>query len=82
VAGNEDAKRMNDAMDHMSSQDYPRNYGGHYLDLGLGVSATVPSGSLAGNKLSFEWLQPMYANVNGYQLNRDGALTFTWSYGF
>jgi hypothetical protein len=71
-----------DAADHMSSQDYPHNYGGHYLDLGLGVSATVPSGSLAGNKLSFEWLQPLYTNVNGYQLNRDGALTFTWSYGF
>jgi hypothetical protein len=66
----------------MSSADSRHNYGGHYLDLGLGVSATVPSGSLAGNKLSFEWLQPMYTNVNGYQLNRDGALTFTWSYGF
>jgi hypothetical protein len=77
-----DANHQADAKDHMSSQDYPHNYGGHYLDLGLGVSATVPSGSLAGNKLSFEWLQPMYTNVNGYQLNRDGALTFTWSYGF
>jgi hypothetical protein len=82
LASIEDQKHQRDATDHMSSQDYPRNYGGHYLDLGLGVSATVPSGSLAGNKLSFEWLQPMYTNVNGYQLNRDGALTFTWSYGF
>jgi hypothetical protein len=78
----ENAKLENTAITHMSSADSRHNYGGHYLDLGLGVSATVPSGSLAGNKLSFEWLQPMYTNVNGYQLNRDGALTFTWSYGF
>ncbi len=72
----------NDASDRHTPMDFPSNYGGHYVDIGFGLSATVPSGSLAGNKLSFEWLQPVYTNVNGYQLNRDGALSFTWSYGF
>ncbi len=62
--------------------DYPQNYGGKYWDVGLGLSATIPAGSLEGNKVSVEWLQPVYTNVNGYQLDRDGALNFTWSYGF
>ncbi|MEQ1848910.1 MAG: hypothetical protein ABL983_25440, partial [Nitrospira sp.] len=81
-AGNEEIKRLNDANDRPSPMDFPANYGGHYVDIGFGLSATVPSGSLAGNKLSFEWLQPVYTNVNGYQLDRDGALSFTWSVGF
>jgi hypothetical protein len=71
-----------DAEDRPTPMDAPKNYGGHYVDVGFGLSATVPSGSLAGNKLSFEWLQSVYTNVNGYQLDRDGALSFTWSYGF
>ncbi len=62
--------------------DTPSSYGGQFVDVGFGLSATVLSGALAGNKLSFEWLQPVYTDVNGYQLDRDGALSFTWSYGF
>lgn len=62
--------------------DEPSSYGGQYVDAGFGLSATVPNGSLAGNRLSLEWLQPLYTNVNGYQLDRDGSLAFTWSYGF
>jgi Protein of unknown function (DUF3570) len=71
-----------DVVHRSNPADFPGNYGGRYVDVGLGLSATVPSGSLAGNKLSFEWLQPVYTDVNGYQLDRDGALSFTWSYGF
>ncbi len=62
--------------------DFPANYGGKYWDLGLGLSAVIPSGELAGNTLSFEWLQPLANNVNGYQLERSGALTISWSYTF
>jgi Protein of unknown function (DUF3570) len=68
--------------DRPTSMDNPANYGGHYVDLGLGLSVNIPHGAFAGNRLSFEWLQPVYTNVNGYQLDRDGALAFTWSYGF
>jgi len=71
-----------DAEDRSTPMDAPKNYGGHYVDLGLGISATIPDGALAGNRLAFEWLQPMYTNVNGYQLDRDGVLSFTWTYGF
>ncbi|WP_348757878.1 DUF3570 domain-containing protein [Candidatus Methylocalor cossyra] len=62
--------------------DYPANYGGHYWDVGFGLSATVLGGDLKGNRLSFEWLQPVHDDVNGYQLPRDGALSASWSYAF
>ncbi|MBK8816773.1 MAG: DUF3570 domain-containing protein [Methylococcaceae bacterium] len=78
---NIDIKRR-DAADRPSPMDFPRNYGGQYVDLGLGLSATIPDSAFVGNRLSFEWVQPVYTDVNGYQLDRDGALSFTWSYGF
>ncbi len=62
--------------------DYPSNYGGQYWDAGFGLSAFIPSGDLAGNRVSVEWLQPVSDDVNGYQLKRDGALSATWSYHF
>ena len=61
--------------------DYPQNYGGRLWDVGFGLNAVVPSGILAGNQVAVEWLQPVSTNVNGYQLDRDGALSFTWSIG-
>ncbi|NOU23818.1 MAG: DUF3570 domain-containing protein [Methyloglobulus sp.] len=67
---------------HIGSFDFPGNYGGQFVDLGLGVNVTVPSGAFQGNTLKFEWLQPVHTDYNGYQLDRDYALNFTWSYGF
>ena len=63
-------------------QDYPQNYGGRFWDVGFGLSATVPSGAFAGNRVSVEWLQPVHTDFNGYQLERDGALSATWSKAF
>ncbi len=62
--------------------DYPANYGGRFWDVGFGLSAMVPSGDFAGNKVSVEWLQPVHTDFNGYQLDRDGALSATWSVMF
>jgi Protein of unknown function (DUF3570) len=77
-----DRQLQNESNDRQTPMDHGSNYGGHYVDLGLGLSVNIPHGAFAGNRLSFEWLQPVYTNVNGYQLDRDGALSFTWSYGF
>ncbi len=63
-------------------QDYPANYGGRFWDVGFGLSAPVPSGGLARNRFSVEWLQPVYTDFNGYQLDRDGALSATWGVAF
>ncbi|WP_347986934.1 DUF3570 domain-containing protein [Methylomonas sp. AM2-LC] len=69
------------AWGNMPNQ-FSQNYGGSYADAGFGVTATVPKGDYAGNSASFEWLQPLYTYVNGYQLDRAGALSATWSYAF
>jgi hypothetical protein len=72
----------NGLINQFSTVDYPNNYGGKYWDIGFGLSAIVPSGDLAGNRVSVEWLQPVDDNVNGYQLERDGTLSATWSLAF
>jgi hypothetical protein len=65
-----------------ASADYANNYGGRYWDVGFGLSAVVPGGDLAGNRIGFEWLQPVVDDVNGYQLEREGALSANWSFAF
>jgi hypothetical protein len=72
----------NEVHDKSSSFDYPANYGGQYWDVGFGVNATVTGGSFEGNHLAFEWLQPVSDKVNGYQLERQGALSLAWGYAF
>lgn len=71
-----------DAAYRSNPADLPINSGGQYVDLGLGLNVNIPDGAFAGNRFGFEWLQPIYTNQNGYQLDRDGALSFSWSYGF
>ncbi len=65
-----------------STVDYTQNYGGHYWDIGLGLNLRPPGGGFAGHSLSIEWLQPVKDYVNGYQLERNGAFSATWSYMF
>ena len=62
--------------------DYPANSGGQFWNIGVGVNVNVPGGRFAGHHLGFEWLQPVHTDVNGYQLNRKGALAASWSYVF
>jgi hypothetical protein len=66
----------------IGAMDFTNSYGGRFVDVGFGVNASMPNGSLQGNRLSFEWLEPVLDDVNGYQLPREGALSATWSYAF
>ena len=61
---------------------YPQNYGGSFGDVGIGATLTFPKGKFAGNSISAEWLQPVYTNFIGYQLERTGTISATWSYHF
>lgn len=61
---------------------YTGNYGGRFLDAGFGLNATIQQGQFAGHNLSLEWLQPVSTDFNGYQLDRNGALSVSWSYAF
>ncbi|AEJ02339.1 hypothetical protein Nit79A3_2572 [Nitrosomonas sp. Is79A3] len=62
--------------------DFPANYGGQFWDVGLGLNARIPGGRFAGNRFGFEWIQPVKSDFNGFQLDRQGALSATWSYRF
>jgi hypothetical protein len=62
--------------------DQPGSYGGRYGDIAVGVSAVVPRGAFAGNRLSLEWRVPVADDVNGYQLARSGTLSVTWDTAF
>jgi len=65
-----------------SSVDYASNYGGRYWDMGFGLNAQINNGDLAGNSFGVEWLQPVATDVNGYQLDRGGAISATWAVAF
>jgi len=67
---------------HASPLDDPGAYGGLDFDLGFGLSSLIRNGPLAGNRIAFEWLQPMLNHSNGYQPDRDGRLFLTWELGF
>ena len=69
-------------LENTSPVDYPGNYGGRFWDVGFGLNAYVSEGSFAGNSVSFEWLQPVATDFNGYQLDRDSALSVTWNFSF
>ncbi len=67
---------------HIGPMDFPANYGGQFWDIGLGLNARIPGGRFAGNRFGFEWLEPVGSDFNGFQLDRKGALSATWSYLF
>lgn len=64
------------------AMDFPESYGGSYVDVGFGLSAVVPDGSFQGHRFGIEWQQPVLDDVNGYQLDRVGTLSATWSMMF
>jgi hypothetical protein len=72
----------NDVHNHSSPPDLQFNYGGRFWDIGFGINTVVPSGALAGLRLSAEWLQPVYDDPNGYQLEREGTLWANASMSF
>ncbi len=74
--------KFNGLINQFGPMDYPGSYGGKFWDVGFGLSAAVPSGDLAGNRFSVEWLHPVKDDVNGFQLERDGTLSATWSLAF
>jgi hypothetical protein len=72
----------NGPHNHASPPDLQANYGGQFLDLGIGLNAAIQQGTLQGHRFGIEWLQPMHEDVNGFQQKRDGTLYVTWSRAF
>lgn len=82
VSGVVNGRVVDDVNAYSGPMDYPGSYGGRYWDIGFGVNAVIPSGEFAGHRFGVEWLQPVGTDVNGYQLDREGALSAVWGVGF
>ncbi|MBL8535597.1 MAG: DUF3570 domain-containing protein [Betaproteobacteria bacterium] len=69
---------------HMTASppDHPGNYGGRFLDVGVGVNFVVPGFESDAGRLGIEWLEPVRDRFNGYQLERKGNLWVSWSLDF
>jgi hypothetical protein len=70
------------AHNHSTPPDLQVNYGGDWLDLGVGLNLWVPDGPLKGNRLAIESLWPVYQDLNGIQLEKDVTLYVTWQWSF
>ncbi len=61
----------------LGPMDNAANYGGRFVDLGIGVNVGIASSQLA-----LEWLAPVHQDVNGFQLERQGTLSASWHYNY
>lgn len=67
---------------HFSPPDFQENYGGEFVDAGLGANMRVTGGPLAGLRVELEWLQRIKQDYNGYQLGMDDSVQLNLSYSF
>lgn len=67
---------------HSSPADIQANYGGEFLDAGLGVNMVSSTGPLAGVRLGVEWVTRIDEDYNGYQLGLDDSVNVSLSYAF
>jgi hypothetical protein len=56
--------------------------GGRRLDTGFGINVEVANGALAGQRLAFEFITPVWQDLDGPQLETDWALAVGWQYAF
>jgi hypothetical protein len=73
---------FNGPHNHTSPPDFQTNYGGEFVDLGLGFNIVAQHGPLAGIRLGVEWMENLDANFNGIQLGRDDGLNISLGYAF
>lgn len=60
----------------------PLNYGGQKAFGFTGITWQLKNGLLAGSKLAFEYGQPVYQNLNGWQMPVTKQINFTCNFAF
>lgn len=68
---------FNAPHNHASPTDFVVNYGGEFVDLGVGLH--VNSG-VSGLQLGAEWVVPLAEHYNGFQIGRDQGVQFNVSW--
>ncbi|MCP8897834.1 transporter [Gilvimarinus xylanilyticus] len=72
----------NGPHNHSSPADIQANYGGEFLDAGIGINTVVTGGDFAGVRLGVEWMTRVEEDYNGYQLGLDDGVNVSLSYAF
>ncbi|MDO3384730.1 hypothetical protein QWI17_02635 [Gilvimarinus sp. SDUM040013] len=67
---------------HSSPSDLQANYGGEFLDAGIGINTVITGGNFAGLRLGAEWITRIEEDYNGYQLGLDDGVNISLSYAF
>ncbi len=70
----------NDTHNHSSPPDFQHNYGGEFVDAGIGLNVVPQTGALAGVRLGLEWVLPVRGHYNGIQLGRDTGWNLSLTY--
>ena len=60
----------------------PNFRGGTTVALAFSSDLMVPQGSLTGQRIAVEWIQPVYQKLRGIQLKETSRLILGWQYGF
>ena len=58
------------------------NYGGTFLNGGIGFNIYIPSGALKNLRFGFELASPLYQDLNGVQLRNKETITLGTQYSF
>lgn len=60
----------------------PDNYGGDWVNLGIGLNLVGQGDAVGGHRLALEYELPLYQDVNGIQMEMQGMLTLGYQYAF
>lgn len=72
----------NGTHNHSSPPDFQANYGGEFVDLGVGFNLVQQSGPLSGVRLGVEWIKTVDEKYNGIQTGRDDGWSLSLTYAF
>jgi len=60
----------------------PKNYGGDFVNLGIGLNLVGQSATLRGHRLAFELESPIVQNVHGVQMDMNSMIIAGYQYAF
>lgn len=72
----------NGPHNHSSPSDLQANYGGEFIDAGIGFNTVVTGGNFRGVRIGAEWITRVEEDYNGYQLGLDDGVNVSISYAF
>ncbi len=67
---------------YAAPSDFQTNYGGHMLEVGLGLNIYIRKGLFKGHRLAVEGLMPVYQDRNGVGMDQEFSVVVGWQKAF